>query len=227
VRVVVAEDSLLFREGLVRVLEEAGIEVVAQAADATGLHQEVEAHQPDLAIVDVRMPPSHSDEGLRAAIALRARYPSLGVLVLTHHVESYQAMRLLAGDPAGVGYLLKDRVTDLEEFTRAVTRVGSGGSAIDPEVVAVLLDRRRRRDPLAELTAREREVLALMAEGRSNQAIRETLAISPKTVEAHVASILSKLGLPPAPDDHRRVLAVLTYLRRGAGLEEGAAGERS
>lgn len=212
-RIVVAEDSVLFREGLVRLLEDAGFEVVAQAADADQLDQAVEAHQPELAIVDVRMPPTHTDEGLRSAIKLRGRHPTLCVLVLTHHVETTAAIRLLEESSSGVGYLLKDRVTDLAEFTEAVARVGSGGSAIDPEVVAVLLGRQRRRDPLADLTTREREVLALMAEGRSNQAIAEHLFIGAKTVESHVASILTKLGLLPSPDDHRRVLAVLTYLR--------------
>jgi DNA-binding NarL/FixJ family response regulator len=221
-RVVVAEDSLLFREGLIRLLEDAGITVVAQAEDADGLLAAVDVHRPDLAIVDVRMPPTHTDEGLRAATELRPHHPSLGVLVLTHHVESYQAMRLLADSPTGVGYLLKDRVTDLTEFIEAVRRVGSGGSVIDPEVVSVLLARRRHRDRLAELTTRERQVLGLMAEGRSNQAICDALFISQKTVESHVASIMTKLGLLPTPDDHRRVLAVLTYLREAAAEETPA-----
>lgn len=212
-RVVVAEDSLLFREGLVRLLEDVGFDVVAQAGDSDQLRQAVDAHRPELAIVDVRMPPTYTDEGLQAAIELRARHASLNVLVLTHHIETYAAIRLLEAQPSGVGYLLKDRVTDLDEFTEAVTRVGSGGSAIDPEVVALLLGRKRRDDPIGRLTDRERQVLALIAEGRSNQAISEQLYISGRTVESHVTNILTKLGLLPSTEDDRRVRAVLTYLR--------------
>ena len=212
-RVVVAEDAVLFREGLVRVLEDAGIDVVAQAGDASELHEAVEQHLPDLAIVDVRMPPLHTDEGLRAALELRARHSNLGILVLTHHVESYAAIRLLEANVGGVGYLLKDRVTDLADFIESVKRVGGGGSAIDPEVVAALLGRSRRDDPIGDLTARERDVLALIAEGRSNKAIGDELFIGARTVESHVGSIMSKLGLLPSETDDRRVLAVLTYLR--------------
>jgi DNA-binding NarL/FixJ family response regulator len=213
VRVVVAEDSLLFREGLVRLLQDSGLEVVAQCEDPEQLMKLVDRHLPDLAIVDVRMPPTHTDEGLRAATELRAQLPPPNVLVLTHHVETHAAIRLLQDNPSGVGYLLKDRVTDLEEFIEVVKRVGAGGSVIDPEVVSVLLNRRRSDDPVRELTERERQVLALIAEGRSNQAIGELLFISPRTVESHVGSILTKLGLLPSAEDDRRVLAVLSYLR--------------
>lgn len=218
-RVVVAEDSLLFREGLVRLVEDAGLEVVAQTEDAEQLMKAVDRDRPDLAIVDVRMPPTHTDEGLQAAADLRSRQPPLNVMVLTHHVEIHAAMHLLRDNPSGVGYLLKDRVTDLAEFVDAVRRVGSGGSVIDPEVVAILLDRRRAHDPVSELTEREREVLALVAEGRSNQAIGHQLFISPRTVESHVSSILTKLGLLPSAEDDRRVLAVLTYLRSAPAEE--------
>lgn len=212
-RIVIADDSLLFREGLARLLTGSGFEVVAQAADADELVRAVADHHPDVAIVDIRMPPTHTDEGLIAAVGLRDGHPDLGILVLSHHVGSHQAVQLLADDPAGVGYLLKDRVTHLGEFAEAVSRVGAGGSVIDPEVVAALLGRRRHHDRLDELTQREREVLALMAEGRTNQAICEQLVLGARTVETHIANIFTKLGLLPAPDDHRRVLAVLTYLR--------------
>jgi DNA-binding NarL/FixJ family response regulator len=212
-RVVIADDSMLFREGLTSLLDDRGFEVVAQVADGAALVEAVTLHRPDVAIVDVRMPPTHTDEGLVAAIELRRRHPDVGILVLSHHVGSHQAVELLADDAAGVGYLLKDRVTHLADFAEAVTRVGTGGSVIDPAVVAALLGRQRERQPLAALTPREREVLALIAEGRTNQAICDRLVLGARTVETHVASIFTKLGLLPAPEDHRRVLAVLAYLR--------------
>jgi len=213
VRVVVAEDSVLLREGVVRLLTEAGMEVVAQAGDAEDLLRKVRGHHPDVAVIDVRMPPTQTDEGLRAAARIRAEHPGTGVLVLSQYVEEGYALELLADGAAGVGYLLKDRVADVDRFTDAVRRVGEGGSALDPEVVARLLGRSRRQDPLAALSPREREVLALMAEGRSNRAVAETLVVTERAVEKHVTSIFSKLDLPPTADDHRRVLAVLTYLR--------------
>ncbi len=212
-RVVVAEDSVLLREGLVRLLEEDGFDVVGQAGDAEDLLRKVGAHRPDVAVVDVRMPPSHTDEGLRAAAEIRANHPDTAVLVLSQVIETGSALELLTASAEGVGYLLKDRVADVDRFTEAVRRVADGGSALDPEVVSTLLGRRRRDDPLAEVTAREREVLALMAEGRSNAAIAETLVITERAVEKHVTSIFGKLGLSPAAEDHRRVLAVLAYLR--------------
>ncbi|MBX5469055.1 MAG: response regulator transcription factor [Thermoleophilaceae bacterium] len=211
-RVVVAEDSVLLREGIVRLLEEAGFEVVGQAGDADDLVRKVSAHRPDVAIVDVRMPPTNTDDGLRAAHRIRSELPGTGVLVLSQYVEEGYALELLAENPEGVGYLLKDRIADIERFTESVRRVAEGGSALDPEVVAQLLGRRRREDPLDALTPREREVLALMAEGRSNQAIAEQLVVTERAVEKHVTSIFGKLGLSPAAEDHRRVLAVLTYL---------------
>jgi DNA-binding NarL/FixJ family response regulator len=213
VRVVVAEDSVLFREGLVRLLDEAGIEVAAQARDAHELRTFVEREQPDVAIVDVRMPPTHTDEGTKVAKELKADRPELGVLVLSQIVESVHALDLFSDHPQGFGYLLKDRVLAVDEFLEAVRRVAGGGTVIDPEVVGQLMGRRRERDPLEELTPREREVLGLMAEGLSNRGICERLVLSPKTIETHVNSIFMKLNLPPAPDDHRRVLAVLTFLR--------------
>ena len=212
-RVVVADDSVLLREGVVRLLQEDGFDVVAQAGDAEDLMRKVGAHRPDVAIVDVRMPPTHTDEGLRAAAEIRERYPETAVLVLSQIIETGSALELLTASAEGIGYLLKDRVADIDRFTEAVRRVAEGGSALDPEVVSTLLGRRRRDDPLADLTSREREVLALMAEGRSNAAIAESLVITERAVEKHVTSIFSKLGLTPAAEDHRRVLAVLAYLR--------------
>jgi DNA-binding NarL/FixJ family response regulator len=213
VRIVIADDAVLLREGLARVLGENGHEVVAQVGDADALHDAVAALHPDLVVVDVRMPPTFTDEGTQAAISLRAENPDLCILVLSQIVEARHALRLFRETPEGFGYLLKDRVVDLDDFLDAVNRVGRGGTAIDPEVVAQLLGRRPEDDPLAELTPRELEVLGLIAEGRSNKAICAKLFLSPKTVETHVNSIFLKLGLLVAPDDHRRVLAVLAYLR--------------
>jgi DNA-binding NarL/FixJ family response regulator len=213
VRVVVADDSVLLREGIVRLLAEDGFDVVGQAGDAEDLLRKVGAHRPDVAIVDVRMPPTHTDEGLRAAAEIRERFPDTAVLVLSQVIETGSALELLTASAEGVGYLLKDRVADLDRFTEAVRRVAEGGSALDPEVVSTLLGRRRRDDPLVDVTAREREVLGLMAEGRSNHAIAEALVITDRAVEKHVTSIFSKLGLAPTVEDHRRVLAVLAYLR--------------
>ena len=212
-RVVVAEDSVLLREGIVRLLEEAGMEVVGQAGDAEDLLRKVRAHKPDVAVTDVRMPPTHTDEGLRAAHEIRSELPDVGVVVLSQYIEESYAMELLADNAEGVGYLLKDRVADIDAFVDAVRRVANGGSALDPQVVSQLLGRRRADDPLEELTPREREVLGLMAEGRSNAAIAGELVVTERAVEKHVTSIFGKLDLPATGHDHRRVLAVLTYLR--------------
>jgi DNA-binding NarL/FixJ family response regulator len=212
VRIVIAEDAVLLRAGLTHLLVDAGEEVVAAVDNGDALLVAVERHQPDLAIVDVRMPPSHTDEGLRAAMAIRARWPQVGILVLSQYVEERYATDLLAGDTAGIGYLLKDRVADVSEFLAAVRRVGDGGTALDPEVVAQLLARARRRDPLAQLTPRERDVLSLMAEGRSNAAIAQALVVSDGAVEKHVSNIFTKLDLSPTEHDHRRVLAVLRWM---------------
>jgi DNA-binding NarL/FixJ family response regulator len=213
VRVVVADDAVILREGLARLLVEAGFEVVAQAADAGELLEQIEAVRPDVAIVDIRMPPTHTDEGLRAAAEIRARHPGLGILVLSQYARPSYAIELLSNGTEGVGYLLKDRVSDLEELASSVRRVGEGGSVLDPSVVAQLVERPRQgHDPLEDLTDRERDVLSLMAEGRSNKAIGQRLFITEHTVEKHVKSIFGKLRLPPSADDHRRVLAVLTFL---------------
>src|ERR687894_1127933 len=213
IRVVIADDSVLLREGLARLLEEYGFEVVGQAGDAEDLLRKVGAHRPDVAVVDVRMPPTHTDEGLRAAHTIRHEHPATGVLVLSQYVEEAYALELLSQSTESTGYLLKDRVADVDSFTDAVRRVAGGGSALDPEVVALLLGRRRREDPLEALTPREREVLGLMAEGRSNAAIAAALVVTERAVEKHVTSIFTKLDLTPASEDHRRVLAVLRYLQ--------------
>ncbi len=214
VRVAIAEDSVLLREGLVRLLRDAGFDVVGAATDAAGLLAIVDRDPPDVVILDIRMPPSHTDEGIRLAAEIRARQgPRVGVLLLSQYVEAAYAYRLIKSEAAGVGYLLKDRLSDVAELTDAVRRVARGGTAIDPSLVAQLLGRRRERNPLDELTDRERDVLGLMAEGRSNQAIADRLVVTPRTVETHVANIFGKLTLEPEPDDHRRVLAVLTWLR--------------
>jgi len=210
--VIVADDSVLLREGLVRLLDESGFEVVGQAGDGEELMRKAKAHKPDIAIVDIRMPPTHTDEGLRAAIAIREAMPETGVLVLSEYLEEQYALELLADNAEGVGYLLKSRVSDVDRFAEAVRRVAEGGSALDPEVVSQMVGRRRVKDPLGELTPREREVLRVMAEGRSNHAIAETLVISERAVEKHVTSIFSKLNLPQTAEAHRRVLAVLTFL---------------
>jgi DNA-binding NarL/FixJ family response regulator len=214
-RVVIAEDSVLMREGLARMLADGGMEVVAQVSDASALLHAVNRERPDVAIVDVRLPPTQTDEGTRAAREIRAAHPEIGILVLSQVVEGKHALDLLSDTPAGVGYLLKDRVIEVDDFLEAVRRVAAGGTALDPHVVSQLLGRRRRASPLAALSAREREVLGLMAEGRSNRAICAKLFLSPKTVESHVHSIFSKLGLASDADDHRRVLAVLAFLRDG------------
>ena len=211
-RVVIAEDQVLLREGIVRLLGEAGFDVVGQAADADDLIRKVAAHRPDVAIIDIQMPPTNTDDGLRAAMHVRATQPDVGVLVLSQFVEEAYALDLIGDDAAGVGYLLKDRVADVAAFTDAILRVSRGGSALDPEVVAQMLGRPRRQDPLTSLSPREREVLTLMAEGRTNRAIADDLVISVHAVEKHVTSIFSKLGLTASGADHRRVLAVLKFL---------------
>jgi DNA-binding NarL/FixJ family response regulator len=213
VRVVVGEDSVLMREGIVRVLGDAGFEVVAQAGDAEELVRKVSAHKPDVAVVDIRMPPTETDDGLRAAIEIRRRMPGTGVIVLSQYLEESYALDLVADSAEGTGYLLKDRVGDVDGFADSVRRVAEGGSALDAEVVHQMLDRRRRDDGLRGLTERDREVLELMAEGRSNRAIARRLVVTERAVEKHVTNIFDKLGLMPAPDDHRRVLAVLAFLR--------------
>jgi DNA-binding NarL/FixJ family response regulator len=213
VRVAIAEDSVLLREGLARLLNEAGFDVVARCEDADDLLRKVRSLLPDVAIVDIRLPPTHRDEGLRAALEIRARYPSVGVLVLSQYMELGLALKLLSGSAEGVGYLLKDRISDVREFVAAVRRVAEGGSALDPIIVSTLLSRQRPDDPIAQLTPREREVLELMASGSSNQGIADSLVITVRAVEKYVSSIFSKLGLPSTGSQSRRVLAVLLYLR--------------
>jgi DNA-binding NarL/FixJ family response regulator len=212
-RVVIADDSVLLREGLVRVVAEGGFDVVDHVGNADELLAAIRRDEPDVAIVDVRMPPTYTDEGARAAREIRERYPAVGVLVLSQVVEPTHALALFTDNAEGFGYLLKDRVVEIDEFLDAIRRVARGGTAIDPEVIAELVGRRRDDGPIGELTPREREVLGLMAEGRSNQAISQKLFLSTRTIETHVNSIFLKLGLLPAPDDHRRVLAVLAFLR--------------
>jgi len=211
-RVVIAEDAAIMRDGLAEILIRRGHDVLAAVGDGTALRAAVAEHRPDVAIVDVRMPPTHTDEGLGAAAAIRRDFPGTGVLVFSQYIEAHAAAELLSAAPAGVGYLLKDRVADVSDFVDAITRVAEGGTVLDPDVVAHLLNTARRRDTLADLTPREREVLALLAQGRSNAAIAAGLYITPKVVEKHVASIFDKFGLPPSDTDNRRVLAAIRYL---------------
>ena len=211
-RIVIAEDSVLLQAGLIRFLTESGHEIVDAVGDAVSLVQAIEAHQPDLAVVDVRMPPTLTDDGLRAALEIRRRWPEVAILVLSQYVEEQYATELISGETGGIGYLLKDRIAEVAEFQDAVVRVGDGGTVLDPEVVAQILARSRRQDPLASLSPREREVLGLMGEGRSNSAIARELVVSDGAVEKHVSNIFTKLDLPPASNDHRRVLAVLRWL---------------
>jgi DNA-binding NarL/FixJ family response regulator len=212
-RIVVGEDQLFVREGVVRVLEAAGFEVAGVAGDAEDLVRKARGHKPDVVIADIQMPPGGEDDGLKAAIRIRRELPGTGVLVLSQYLEDRYALELVADDPSGAGYLLKDRVGDVQAFTEAVRRVAAGGSVLDPQVVARMVGRHRRDSPLDQLTPRERDVIALMAEGRSNRGIADALVVTTAAVERHVTSIFDKLGLQPSTDDHRRVLAVLQYLR--------------
>jgi DNA-binding NarL/FixJ family response regulator len=213
VRVAIAEDSVLLRDGLARLLGDSGFDVVAQCETAEELLLKVRSFPPDVAVVDIRLPPTHNDEGLRAALEIRARHPSVGVLVLSQYIELGLALKLLAESAEGVGYLLKDRITDVDEFVAAVRRVAGGGSALDPTIVSMLLSRERTNDPLAQLTPREREVLELMATGSSNQGIADALVITLRAVEKYVSTVFTKLGLPSTRSESRRVLAVLLFLR--------------
>ena len=213
IRVALADDAVLLREALAAALTAAGFDVVGQAADVAELFRIVDEHNPEVVIVDVRMPPTHSTEGLEAAKRLRESHPGIGILVLSQYVETRYAVDLVRADPSGIGYLLKDNVTRIAQLADAVQRIAAGGSVIDPEVVSRLLGRPRQRSPLDELTRREREILGLMAEGRSNQGIAQVLSLELKTVEGHVGQVFGKLGLEPQAEDHRRVLAVLTFLR--------------
>jgi DNA-binding NarL/FixJ family response regulator len=213
VRVVVADDSVLLREGVARLLADEGLDVTAKVSSAPELLEQVEANAPDVAVVDIRMPPTHTDEGLAAAEAIRRRWPRVGVLVLSQYVETEYALRLLDGGEERCGYLLKDRVLDSGQLAEAVRRIGGGGVVVDPELVARLVGKSRTQSPLQELTPREREVLALMAEGLTDRGISERLFVAPKTVETHIRHIFTKLGLPESAADNKRVHAVLTYLR--------------
>jgi DNA-binding NarL/FixJ family response regulator len=212
IRVVIAEDSAILRDGLVQLLTDRGFAVIRAVGDAVSLEQAIAADPPDVAVVDIRMPPTFTDEGLRTAIALRQDHPGVGILVFSQYVETRYAAELLAGGAGGIGYLLKDRVADVADFAEALVRVASGGTALDPEVVTQLMGASRRTDALAVLTGREREVLSRMAEGRTNSAIAASLVVSEGAVEKHVANIFAKLDLPATPTDHRRILAVLRYL---------------
>ena len=212
-RVAIADDSALMREGVARVLADAGFEVVAQAENAVDLMHAISTLKPNVAVIDIRMPPTHTDEGVRAARRIREAHPGVGVVVLSQHAEPEYAMELLSEGTDGVGYLLKDRIADIDDFADSVRRVAEGGSALDPSIVGLLVARKRRSSPLEVLSPREREVLSLMAEGRSNQAIADALVVTPRAVEKHITNIFEKLGLGSAPEDHRRVLAVLTFLR--------------
>jgi DNA-binding NarL/FixJ family response regulator len=211
-RIVIAEDAAVIRAGLAEILADRGHEIVAAVGDAEALKDAVAAHQPDVAIIDVRMPPGHADDGLRAALAIRRDHPSIGILVFSQYIETRYAADLLATRSGGFGYLLKDRVADVGEFTDAITRIAAGGTALDPEVITGLLNASRHASALAALTAREHTVLVLMAEGRSNSAIADRITVSERAVEKHISNIFAKLGLPPSDSDHRRVLAVLAYL---------------
>lgn len=221
-RVLIADDHVLLRQGVVSMLEAEGFEVVAQAGDAEELVRKVGAHRPDVAIVDIRMPPTNTDDGLRAAVAIRGTHPGVGVLVLSQYVEADYALELIGNDARSVGYLLKDRITDIGEFADAIRRVAGGGSVLDPEVVRWMLGRRRETSALSELTPREHEVLGLLAQGYSNAGVADRIFVSQRAVEKHVTSILSKLGLPLAPEAHRRVLAVLAYLEDESTVRVGA-----